>query len=318
MSLRSIVLPALIVAAAATSVASADDAAANKALAETLFRDGQKLFEEGQIPQACRKLEASLKLERAGGTMLSVAICHEEEGLTGSAWSEFHEAISMAKAKGRADREKTALEHLDGLEPKLSKLAISVAPNARTKGLEIRVDGTLVPEEGWGSLTPVNPGEHVVVATAPGKKERRTTVVVGKMADRKTVELESLEDGAPIPETKGSVATRDETPDGSRTLGWISVGVGGAFAAGAVGFFVLGNHAADDLRNFRNENCRLTCDDGDRVSTVKRWDALTWISGGLAVASIGTGVVLLLSSPSQPKAIALKASVGSLSISGSF
>ncbi len=298
------------------------DATTDKAMAETLFRDGLKLFDEGKVPEACRKLEASLKLDRVGGTLLALGICHEEEGLTATAWQELLAALSMAKAKGRADREKTAREHLDALEPKLSKLTIVVPPAARAAGLEVRLDGTLVPEAGWGSATPVDPGMHAIVVSAPGRKEWKASVTIGKVADKQTLEVIPLDPappstGSPSKDLGAPVVTSNDT-SGRRNLGWVGVGVGGAFAAAAVGSFLLANKSTDDLKAYRNGNCRLTCDDGDRVASVRRWEAMTWISGGLSLAALGVGVTLVVTSSSSSTTVAVRPAVNGFSVVGAF
>src|ERR1700721_2873194 len=83
------------------STASAQPSTSDKEMAAQLFEDGRTLLEQGQFAQACPKLEESQSLDPGGGTLLNVALCHEKEGRTATAWVEFVEARGGAKADAR-------------------------------------------------------------------------------------------------------------------------------------------------------------------------------------------------------------------------
>jgi hypothetical protein len=54
------------------------------------------------------------------------------------------------------------------LEPKLSKLTIQVQSTAT--GQRVSKDAVEISAAEWGTAVPTGPGDHVVEATAPGKK----------------------------------------------------------------------------------------------------------------------------------------------------
>jgi hypothetical protein len=151
------------------------------------------------VGEACRKLEESRRLDPLPGTILNLAACHEREGLTASALAEFREARAMADRDGRADRVAYADEHLRALEPRLSKLVIVVPPAADLADLAITRDGALLGRAAWGTPIPVDPGPHVVVATAAGRTAERIELTVKPEGDSQTATLAPLVEVAPSP-----------------------------------------------------------------------------------------------------------------------
>jgi hypothetical protein len=166
-------------------------------MATQLFREGRALLEAGRVGPACRKLEESQRLDPGGGTLLNVAVCHEREGLTATAWAEFTEALGIAKRDDRPQRIEFARAHIAQLETDLSRLAVQVPPAADAPDLEIRRDGSVLGRAARDSAIPVDPGDHVIEASAPGKATWRQTVVVGPHGDSKTVVVPPLDDAAP-------------------------------------------------------------------------------------------------------------------------
>ena len=142
----------------------------NAALAESLFREGKRLSGEHKFAEACPKFAESYKLDPGLGTLLNLATCHESEGKPATAWAEFSEASSRAKREGDNDRAQLADEHVRALEPKLAHVSVSLAPGAAVAGLVIKFDSRELASAALGLPIAIDPGKHVLEASAPGKE----------------------------------------------------------------------------------------------------------------------------------------------------
>ena len=165
-------------------------AAADPAAGEALFREGRRLFDQGKIAEACAKFADSQALDASSGTLLNLADCHEEQGKTATAWAEFLAAAELAQMQRKRQHESEAVRRANALEPKLSYLTIEVA--AQHAGLEVLKDGQLLPAGVLGTRIPVDPGEHVLEATAPGYTPVRLSITVGPAGDQRRAVLPAL------------------------------------------------------------------------------------------------------------------------------
>jgi hypothetical protein len=169
------------------------------AAAQALFEEAMRLMKEDQTAAACPKLEESQRLDPGMGTQFRLAECYEKMGRTASAWATFVAVADSAAAAQRPDREAVARKRADALAPQVPRLAITVPPAlAAIAGLEVQRDGTAVGQPLWGVLVPIDPGEHVVTAAAPGKKTWYGKVTAAGAAVL-TVTVEPLQDVAPPP-----------------------------------------------------------------------------------------------------------------------
>lgn len=226
----------------ASSVARAEPTEHDKGRATALFNDAKSLLGEGKIPEACRKLEESRRLDPLPGTILNLASCHDKEGLLASAFAEYREARALAERDGRADRVAFAEEHMRAIEPRISQLVIVVPAEAVVADLRVTCDGAPLARAAWGGRIPVDPGEHVVEASAPGKKTARSTVKVGREGDVQELVVAALEDErslpppiavvpAPAPEAKAKDVSAPPQPPSTglstrRTIAIVTAGVG--------------------------------------------------------------------------------------------
>jgi hypothetical protein len=296
-------------------VASADPSVADKTTATQLFKEGRALLDQGHIAPACRKLEESQRLDPGGGTLLNLAICHEREGRTATAWVEFTDALGIAKKDDRAARVEFARAHLVQLEPVLSRIVVDVSNAADLPDLEIKRDGSVLAPPAWGSAIPIDPGDHVIEATAPGKQTWRQSVVIGPKGDSKTVTIPSLDD-APARDTAASApappagpvftphaigggeglaqpAARDRPgqASGLSTAAWLSLGVGVA-ASGVGTYFAL--HALS-LKNDADHNCPN--DVCSALGATQNSDAIrsaNYATAGFGVGALGIGLGAVL------------------------
>ncbi|HEY6459621.1 MAG TPA: hypothetical protein VIY73_05695, partial [Polyangiaceae bacterium] len=84
-------------AASATSTARAEPTPANRTLAQSLFEEARKLMAAKDYAAACPKLAQSETLDPSPGTLLNLAVCHQEAGRLATAWSEFNDAAASAR-----------------------------------------------------------------------------------------------------------------------------------------------------------------------------------------------------------------------------
>jgi hypothetical protein len=151
----------------------------NAAAAQTLFMEAKKLYDEGKYQPACAKFEKSNELDPAMGTKLNLARCWDKIDRTASAWAMYLEVADDAHAAGSTDREQYARTAAADLEPRLIKLVIEVA-TANPADLEVKRDDTVIGSGLYGTPIPIDPGAHLIVAKAPGRKpwSKKVTVAV--------------------------------------------------------------------------------------------------------------------------------------------
>lgn len=298
---RSALLGLLLLASTmgAPRAAHAEPSADESALATVLFQQGRALIAAGQISEACHKFEESQRLDPGGGTLLNLARCHEQEGRLASAWSEFKLAENVARDGGRPDREAEAAYHISALEPRLSRLSIVVPTASDIPGLMIESDGRELRRGAWSTAIPVDGGEHVVRASAPGRQPFTASLVIGKELDRRTIEIPILTTSAalltppatsthassPVAAAAPVAETETFTPARLRWLGIGSVALGVvAWAAGGYAFAT-----ALDAKDDAAAHCWV--DGCDGAGLRKRRDA---VSRGNAATALGIGGALLV------------------------
>jgi hypothetical protein len=167
-------LSALLSARAARAQATAEE----KAAAEAVFEEGLRLIKQGKFAEACPKFEMSQRVEPGVGTMLYLAECYEKTNRTASSWAMFREAASLAETSGQTERMKMAQARAARLEPRLAWLNIEVSKGALVPGLSLKRNGVTVAADLAGTPTPVDPGEVLVEASAPGRIPFSTKVAI--------------------------------------------------------------------------------------------------------------------------------------------
>ncbi len=252
----------------------------NEMRAEQLFRSGEKKFDAGKHAEACVDFAASLKLAPKLGTLLNVALCHETTGKLATAWAEFHHAAAWAAQNNQKDRREFAMQHILGIEPRLPRVGLQLPVTTAISSIDL--DGEPLPEQRWYLPLYLDPGEHSIAVTAPGKK--RTTVSF-RVVDTPAEQLVVVPALADDPKT----AADGSTPPKAEPLpiaGLILVGIG---AVGVVTGATFGAIA-------------ITGDDADAKgpATVS---TLAFTAGAVALAA--GGWVLLTSRPSGPRVSAL-------------
>jgi hypothetical protein len=292
---RSLALALLLVSAPALAQ---EPTTRDPIAAEALFERGKLLMDQGRTSEACSVFAESQRLDPAGGTLLRLALCHEAEGKLAAAWLELGEVIRVSKegtgdAAKLQERVRLAREHLAAVEPRVPRLVIRVGPAARIEGLHVTANGLPRSEATWGVPLPVDPGDVVLVASAPGRQEYRVTVHVGE-AEQTNVDLLPLplspaalraHGPPPSPPSHGSIVR--PLGIGVGLAGVASLAVGTYFGARAISRWNQSNAACPGTTCINPSGVTLASD----AKSSARIADVTLAAGLVALAA---GVVLYL------------------------
>lgn len=295
--------------AAARAQTTSDSAAAQE-----LFEAAKKLVAQKDYRDACPKFAASQKLDPQPGTEFNLADCYEHVGRSASAWVAFVDVADQLKVRGDAAREKVARDRAAALQPKLTRLAIAVKPEARVQGLVVKRDGEVVREAQWGIAVPVDPGDHAIAASAPGMKDWASSVTAQGAGQTANVEVPKLEPApvaaassppapAPAPsQPERPISTSPAVSSGGawstqKTLGLLVGGVGivGVAVGGIFGLQAFSKHSqyADHCPN---NVCTDPADVQTHDDAVSAGNVAT-IATLAGVALVATGAVLWFTAP---------------------
>ena len=301
---------------------------ADRADAEALASAAEALAAQGYYGAACAKYDASATLDPSARRFMTLADCHERAGMTARAWMSFRDAQDWAKARGDKALAATAAENAQRLEATLARIEIVVPPDHDVEGLEIRRDGALLSDAVRGVPVPVDPGSHVISASAPGRRAWSATIGVSSGKATVSVTIPVLEGAmgselppnpyfsAPARSDDGSAPrSRNRTPlrlslppsadtpfdpyrgDTQRTVGWVLGGTGlAALAAGTI--LVLHVSAKGDsiIRACNTGMCPR-----DQLDTARsQADAADMFFLG-GIASLAAGAVVYFTAPSRDR-----------------
>jgi hypothetical protein len=305
------------------------DALASRAL----FDEARRLMSAGQFAAACPKLEESQRLRAGIGTQFNLAECYEKLGRFASAWSLYLHVAADTKALGQPEREQVARERARALETRVAYLLLAVP--APVAGLELRLDGRAMGPALWGVPTPIDPGEHAIVARAPGHASWQGSARIPDRAARVNLEVPRLTPAAAaaspataaeqarVPQT-ATGTTASSNPEGSdtpsRTVPYVigGVGVGLVALSGLFGLRFLNDNAeAQDICSADVNACPRADIEQHAALLSSARGARTAGFVTLAFGLVGVGVSavwLLQSTPEQASGaaqpVALRAQLG--------
>lgn len=221
--------------------------------ARALFDEGRRLMSAGQIADGCAKLEESQRLRSGIGTQFNLAECYEKLGRIASAWSLYLRVAGDTKALGQMERERVARARAAALEPRVAQLVLRV-PNS-VPGLELLLDGSVMPAATWGVPTAIDPGQHRVVARAPGFREWQGSTEVPDRGERLELTIPPLAPSAPVPATSPRTAptlapgaSQATSPDLTTPYVIGAAGIGAVLVSGLFGLrFLNKNGEAEDV-----------------------------------------------------------------------
>jgi hypothetical protein len=292
-------------------VASGSAVAQDRGIADDLFTQAKALFDAGKYAEACPKFADSQRADPQIGTLLNLALCHDKEGKTASAYAEYKDAAALAAQKGQQDRVDFARKGMADVEPKLSRVTFKIDMPAH--GETVKMDDQPVPPTAWGGPFARDPGTHQLEVSAPGKKTwtQEVTIAVGPAsADILVPALEDavVDKGPPV-----LSANTDKGGSNTKTLGYIvgGVGVAGLAVGGIFGLMYLSKRDESNgvctASNPKSASGATTCNSTDiaaadelksSAETLGLVSTIGFIAGAVGV---GAGAYFILTSKSPDK-----------------
>jgi hypothetical protein len=254
--------------------------------AQQLFAEA-KALESSNLREACNKFAESLHYNPAAiGTLLNVALCDEKLGRVASAVAKFTEARDRAREQDLPVHVRAAEDHLAGLAPQVPHLAIRLTQ--QLPETKILVDDRVVAADALGDI-PIDPGEHVVVVSAPDRLPHRTTIAIAP-AERKAIVIPAL--------------VRSVTVTSSwRRIGQIATITGSAAFGTSIGLALYGRHMYgqqfDQKHCGTNQSGGTSCDTTGqpRVDKARTYGNVATVVGGIGLAVAAAGAVVWYLAP---------------------
>jgi tetratricopeptide (TPR) repeat protein len=225
--------------------------------AETLFRRAKALMAENKAEEACPLFKESYRLDPGQGTLLNLALCHEQTGRVASAWGEFRAVEQQARlaVPPRTDRAEMARLHAEKLEPRVARIEIIVAPDVRVTGFVVKIDGEEKAPALWSGV-PADPGPHTIEVSAPHKKSRAIDARIDGVRPLVSVKIAPLEEApAPVESAATGAADLDKAEQyasnrARRTTGYV---------VGAIGLTTLAASAVFGIAAIINDDDAKKC-----------------------------------------------------------
>jgi hypothetical protein len=229
---------------------AAEPSEQDREAAKGLFTEARAMLAQGRLEEACTRLEAAKQLVAGVGIMFNLAECYEKQGRTASAWREYLHVISLTVAKGDGARAEAARARAAKLESKLSRLRVVVAEAA--PGMTIERNGSLLPQEQWGTPVPVDPGSVEVVAKADGYANQKHTLTIASNPGEMRIEIAPLTKLASAEPAPGPDKKDEPGPDfwasDFAVPGLITTGVGVVAVVTAAILLGVGSGKESDAR----------------------------------------------------------------------
>ncbi|GAC1537722.1 MAG: hypothetical protein NVS3B10_02070 [Polyangiales bacterium] len=311
--------------------------AGGKERAKKLFEDGLELEKKADYAGALAKYKEAEQLALTAGLRFHTGYCLEMTGKIAAALEEYEGADRLAREQNKQEVHAATAVRLEPLRARVPQIAIRLATSA--KDAEVQLDGVGVPPslvDGARAFR-LDPGEHLVVARAPGYRpfsrkvlvpENVTTAVditlervapAGALPARAGAEAPAPPGpaaAAPAPPAAARAPPAEAPPARSRVLP-IATTAGAVVLAGAGIAMFLGAGSAQTSAQ-RECATKLSCD--DRRSRIRTLDALA-LGGFIGAVGLGVVSVVLWTSKPSDQATAnarLRAGPGTFALEGAF
>jgi hypothetical protein len=262
--------------------------------ADALFQRGVELMKADRCSDAIPAFLQSNSLDPSASTLVNLGTCYARLGRKATAWKTYQRAAVMAQAERDDAVRERALQAMAILGPALTKIQIVMPSNS--PALSLRLNGE--PLVNYDGLPiPLDPGESVIEAAAPGREPWRHAVTANDLGATLVIQVPDL---APAPSRVLPAPLEGKNSPNLRMPGAIIAGVGlASILVGSI-FGLSAAQSYDDSHAYCSGN-RCTppgIDLRDRAST--KAAVSTW-TVSLGLVATATGAVMWLVSPAQSK-----------------
>jgi len=324
---RSLALALVLSLATPTVVVHAEPTSAELVAARKKFDRAVELEKSGDFKGALALLRDVAAVKPTSQVRFHVAVCLEKLGRLVESREEYLRAKEDAETKEgpeSASLAQKAADRVTDLDGRIPKIEIKVPEDVVSA--KASVDGGAPVSVIVTPVLRVDPGEHKISVTSPGRRTFSRTVLVKERDATFTVNAElppSPEDSepepapAPVP-VKPPAPKRDEGPKSS-PLPWIVGGVGLASLATAGVFYALRDSAVHDLdaacgpaRDRCPPSMQSTEDRGRLYTTTAN------VFLGVGAVALGTAIILYASQPSAKTPVAATVGASTSGVSLAF
>jgi hypothetical protein len=274
-------------------------------------------MDEGRYDIGCKALAESLRLDPRSGTLFTLAVCESRWGRIATAMARFdeylrlYERLAPEQKAHQGERPKAAREERDKLAAEVPKLMLLLPPGA-PEGTIVKRNGEVVGEAALGIALPVDPGEHVLSAQAPGGPVWKNRISIGK-GEMQQVTLEVKP--APVtsqtqPPPNANAMTAEASPrdggkgpsgrriaayavDGVGLAALVMGGVSGGLALAKKG--VTEEHCGSGIGSTDKTACNKT--GLEAAQSMESLGIVSTVGFVVGLAGVGTATVLLLTEP---------------------
>lgn len=174
--------------------------------ADRLFKNGVALFKEQKFGEALAEFERAYAVAPHPLVLYNIAVCHRELSHYTEAVRYYRLFLADKSGKVPAARVTDAQTELDALLAQHASVTVTITPAA--SGAQLTLDGTPLDKPVMPLL--LSPGEHQLIARAPGWRDYERTVRVatgdtlaielplGKLPEVPSGGVATLEPGAPL------------------------------------------------------------------------------------------------------------------------
>lgn len=292
-------------APAASPTTPDEQNAGDIAAARALGVEGVRAADAGDCNEAIDKLTRAEKLHHAVSTLARLGECQVTTGKLVEGTENLQKAIRETLPSNAPEAFVAAQERarkvLADAKPKIARLKIAVAAPPGTQ-LIVKVDGENVPAANLNTNRMVNPGEHVVEASAPGFLKATSKVKVAEGgSDSVAFTLEAdpnapkVDPGAPAGAAGGTVgADHPASParERSHVPAYVAGGVGIVGLAVGAGFGFAAMSAKSDLDKSCTTNKACPASSSDKLDSAKTYGTLSTV--GFVVGAVGAVAAVTL------------------------